>query len=237
MRWALTRKQTSATEPYPRRRESLVSDRILDRAGRLAIYSEAYVLRLRDALGAVFPRTRRALGGEAFERRVHGYLGEFPSTSYTIEDVGFRLADYLARDPRPPYLGELAALEWAMHEAFYADDEFPLDPTTLTSAKPEAWEGATFHLDPAVRLLACRYRVDVDCAAIPAHYLVYRHEDRVYVSDIGATASRVLADMRDGRTLGELSHSPESAEVQRVFQEFFPKWISQSVIRRVVFPT
>src|SRR6266404_5991762 len=121
----------------------ITRSRALSAAERLAIYANAYHTRLLECLGEVYPMLKRALGEEAFEGFAFGYLQEFPSRSYTLNELGRHFPSYL-QETRPPsdhsspeaaptdsengqpalvqdwpdFLIDLARLEWAIYEVF-----------------------------------------------------------------------------------------------------------------------
>jgi hypothetical protein len=112
--------------------------RALTAAERLAIYANAYHSRLLECLGEVFPMLKRTLGEEAFEGLAFGYLQDYPSRSYTLNELGRHFPRYLEQTrPRtgeiepdkpegedtlaedwPDFLIDLAKLEWAIYEVF-----------------------------------------------------------------------------------------------------------------------
>src|SRR6185369_14900463 len=54
-----------------------------------------------------------------------------------------------------PFLADLARLEWAMNEAYYADDAPALAPETLAAIPEERLPALKFTLHPAARLVFC----------------------------------------------------------------------------------
>src|SRR5216684_3580309 len=78
----------------------ITRSRALSAAERLAIYANAYHTRLLECLGEVYPMLKRALGEEAFEGFAFGYLQEFPSRSYTLNELGRHFTRYL-QETRP----------------------------------------------------------------------------------------------------------------------------------------
>ena len=82
---------------------------------RLAIYQNAYQLRLVEALGDNFPKLKQYMGDDEFEKCGLHYLAKFPSNYTSIRWFGAELAVYLqAEYPDSPWLAELAQLEWTM---------------------------------------------------------------------------------------------------------------------------
>ena len=118
----------------------------LDPAERLQIYADMYCERLVDVLREDFPRLLAVLGDREFRALACRYLARYPSTHASVRHVGRRLGEYLRAEPAlPPFLADLARLEWARGEVFDAPDAVPLEVADLQSIAPGDW--------PALRLL------------------------------------------------------------------------------------
>lgn len=128
---------------------------------RLEIYSRSYWFRILDSLYDDFPGLRAVLGQRAFHRLSRAYLAECPSGSFTLRNLGSRLADWLQRNPqyaesRHALALDMVRLEWAHLEAFDEAEEKVLGPEDLLELGPAFRAG----LQPYVRLLALQFPVD-----------------------------------------------------------------------------
>ena len=128
---------------------------------RLEIYSRSYWYRALDSLYDDFPGLRAVLGQQAFHRLSRAYLVECPSRSFTLRNLGERLAGWLQRNPQ--YAGrshalalDMVRLEWAHIEAFDGAAEKALGPEDLIELGPDLRAG----LQPYIRLLEFEYPVD-----------------------------------------------------------------------------
>jgi hypothetical protein len=128
---------------------------------RLEIYARSYWYRILDALSDDFPGLRAILGPRAFDKLARAYLAEMPSESFTLRNLGSRLAEWLQR--RPQYGGrnltlalDMVRLEWAHVEAFDGPAGKVLGPEDLLELHPRM----TFRLQPYLTLLALQYPVD-----------------------------------------------------------------------------
>ena len=128
---------------------------------RLEIYSRSYWYRALDSLYDDFPGLRAVLGQQAFQRLSRAYLAECPSRSFTLRNLGARLAGWLQRNPQ--YAGrthalalDMVRLEWAHIEAFDSAAEKALGPEDLIELGPDLRAG----LQPYIRLLEFEYPVD-----------------------------------------------------------------------------
>ncbi|HEU4921952.1 MAG TPA: DUF2063 domain-containing protein, partial [Burkholderiales bacterium] len=119
-----------------------------------------------------------------------------------------------------PYLPDVAALEWACHEAFHAAEAAPLDFSRLTDP-----ENAKAPLHPAARLVASRYPVlaiwEANQADDPAvidldtgadWLVVLRRELQVEILRATQGEFALLAALRDGVALGEACEAALAAE-------------------------
>jgi len=163
----------------------ITRSRALTAAERLAIYANAYHTRLLECLGEVFPMLKRTLGDEAFDGFAFGYLQEYPSRSYTLNELGRHFPRYLedtrpaadctepdlsragssaeAADEWPNFLIDLAHLEWAIYEVFDGpgvEGQALLWAGQILNLQPEQWPEARLEPVPCLQLLATRFPVN-----------------------------------------------------------------------------
>jgi hypothetical protein len=128
----------------------------LDAGARLAIYADMYRARLADVLRDDFARVLAVVGDDTFTALATRYVACHPSTHPSVRWLGARFADFLADQADvPPFLADLARLEWARGEVFDAPDAEPLRMDDLRSIAPEDWPGLRFQPIPACRVVAC----------------------------------------------------------------------------------
>ena len=105
-------------------------------ADRLAIYRNAYQVRLIDALHDTYPILHGLLGDEAWLALGRAYVTAHPSMFRSIRWYGSELADFLANSPLygdEPILAEVALLEWTLAEVFDAKDAHALNRAALAA--------------------------------------------------------------------------------------------------------
>lgn len=125
-------------------------DSVSDATG-LGAYQNNYWVQLVNGLNASFPLVRRLLGATAFVDAAREYIKRTPPSSWTLDAYGADFPQHLhAQFPHVPHVGELAAIEWAMGEAFVATDADPLDTEQLPQLD---WDTARLALVPSLRLL------------------------------------------------------------------------------------
>jgi len=146
---------------------------------RLEIYGNAYYARLLECLHDEFPALVHALGDETFSGFAFGYLQAYPSTSYTLCELGKHFPQYLEEtkpadegngEPSwPELIIDLARLDRIYSEVFDGpgDEGEPLlTPDDLASVPPETL--ANIRLVPArsLRLESFRFPVHEYASAV-----------------------------------------------------------------------
>ncbi len=205
-------------------------DAIASARERLCVYANAYFARIHDVLARDFSALAAVLGPNLFHDAVVLYLLAEPPRHFSLRNAGDRLACFLRDDPRAAplrarcaFAGELAALEWALVEAFDAPDAALLTRAALAPLAPEAWDGLALATTPSASLLACGWpvhdarRASEAGEAIPllapraCWLLVWRREERVFYREADALEAELLAAVRSGERFGALCARAEGA--------------------------
>lgn len=129
---------------------------------RLAIYENAYRLRLIDALAANYPVLNKSLGCEQFNELGASYLKIYPSTYRSIRWFGDKLVLFLSENmpySDMPYLAELAQFEWALSLAFDSSDSSVLQIDDVVAIKPDHWPNMRFSAHPSLHRLNLEWNV------------------------------------------------------------------------------
>ncbi len=126
----------------------------------LAVYRNAYRLRLRDCLRETYEKTWAWLGDARFDAAVGRYVDANRPRSWTLADYGEGFADALAVDlPDDPEASELAWLDWAMRRAFDGASALPLQAAQHASID---WDNSVLRFAPTLALRA----IATNCGAI-----------------------------------------------------------------------
>jgi len=190
---------------------------------REQIYRNNVFISLTGALADVYPVVQRLVGEKFFAQLARSYIRAHPSRSGNLHDFGKHLPGLitsLSSSIGLPYLADVAALEWACHEAFHAAEAAPLDFSRLINP-----ENAKAPLHPAARLVASRYPVlaiweanqaedpgPVDLDAGGDWLIVVRRDLQVEILRSTAGEFALLAALRDGMALGEACEAALAAE-------------------------
>ena len=129
---------------------------------RLSIYRNNTFGSLINVLQAAYPVVCRLVGERFFRYAARGFVAESPPTVPRLSAYGGGFADFLARfEPAQsvPYLADVARLEWARHEAYFAADAASIAPVALQAVAPERYAGLRFDLHPSVRLVSSPFPI------------------------------------------------------------------------------
>ncbi len=187
----------------------------------LGIYRDAYVLRLIDVVGNDHELLRLYLGDDRFHAMARAYIDSYPSQSPNARWFAHRLPEFLqAAEPysRQPILGELAALERALNDAFDGVDAPVLSMSDLAAFAPEAWGQLSFVCHPTATCLEVRSNVGAIWSALKAeaepppctlHHearrvLVWRHDATSMFRDLGAEEAMMWTELAKGSRFGDL---------------------------------
>jgi len=120
---------------------------------RLAVYFDAYRIRLHEILQLDFPKVRILMGEDNFRKAFVEYLTEYPSRHFSVRYFGQFFPDFLEKHADfsdYPFLAEMAQFEWALNHTLDAADASILTLPMLSSIPPDRWYKLTFSLHPSV---------------------------------------------------------------------------------------
>lgn len=224
----------------------------LTSAERVGVYHGMYLMRMEEALAADYPAIRYQLGDHQFAHLVREYVGQHPSTSYTLNRLGDHLPLFFLEHPEWPratFLHDLARLELALTEVFDEQESEGVAASDLESVPPEAWATARLRPIPAFRLLAFNYAVVPHLTAYhhdrpspeprrrASWVAVYRRQYSVLRLELSRAEHDLLRALVDGIPLGEAlataaSTTKGSRQQARVFR-WFRTWISEGLFAAV----
>jgi len=215
---------------------------------RLAIYYDAYRIRLAEALAEAFDKTYSYVGDDAFAELCRGYIEQHPSHFRNLRWFGDHFAAFAAEAlPDHPIVAELAAFEWALGLAFDAADAPILTLQDLQKLDPDAWETIGFALHPSLQLLTLQYNAPAIWLALgkeeappdpvhgeqPCTWLVWRKELQPHFRSLGVYEAMALRGLAAGRSFSDVcAAAAESSDEDITGQiaSWLHTWMSESVL-------
>lgn len=182
------------------------------------IYRNNYRGNLHDALAGAYPVTEQLVGKEFFRHMTRQFIGQHPPHSGNLHHYGAEMAEFIAAFESAQglaYLPDVAALEWACHCAYFADDAATFDLGKLAQIPPEHYPDLILHT--ACTLVRSSYPVaaiwhahqpgassefHIDLDSGPCNALVSRKDDVVQVSELTQADAAWLQMMQSGTALG-----------------------------------
>jgi hypothetical protein len=216
---------------------------------RVAIYTDAYLARLIEALHSDFPALTRFLGHRAFHELARAYLEKNPSRSWSLNPLGRRLPQFLAgtvRLPKREAALAFATVEVAMAEVFDEAAGAPLGPADFAALDAARFFTSRLEFVPTFRLVEVDYAVNPVIDAVrqerpqvpplkkkKSWIAVYRKEFKVWRLDLKEPAHAGLAVLKKGRTVGNAvaaiaklwKGKPEALPGQ--IKQWFGEWSSE----------
>jgi hypothetical protein len=220
---------------------------------RLDVYANMYFYRIRDTLRDYFPATAAVLDEAGFHNLITDYLLAHPSRHPSLREVGRWLPEFVATHglaAARPWLGQLAALEWARLDVFDRADQPPLTRERLATLAAEAFTTLALPLVAAHELVEGPHAVEEIWAAVQTSQpvpeapsitpppgsalLVWRRELTVYHRRVEAPEAQALTWLRAGLNFGALcerladDRSPQAAA--QLASVWLSTWLADELI-------
>jgi hypothetical protein len=231
---------------------------------RVRVYRNGYAFRCFDCLRDDFPAVAALAGADGFAQLAGDYIARHPPTHPSLRHLGAGFAAFAAESAlarRLPWIGELAALEWARVEAFDAATVVPLTADDLLATPIEEWPSVRLRLAPSVRTLEFRHAVDgvwreledagrrarpdregpeaLDAPLTPTSVVVYRREHVVYHRRVDSREGAALRHVARGAPFAEVcgafAAAKDSQNVDCAAQEAFgalAQWVADGLLAR-----
>lgn len=183
----------------------------------IEVYRNNYRGNLHDALTGAYPVIVQLVGDDFFRVLAKKYIQYNQSYSANLHHYGDGLASFLKHfEPAQglPYLPDMAALEWACHVAYFAEDSTPLALESLAQIPPERYGDLILHTAcqmvrsdfPIVAIWQAHqtdgeFHLDLETGACIA--LVSRKAYVVEVSELSVPDADWLQRIQTGSALGE----------------------------------
>ncbi len=189
-------------------------------AARIAVYRNTVQGSLGEVIAAAFPVTRRIVGDAFFSALARRFAAGHPPRLPQLSAYGADFPDLLAEEAalhRLPYLADVARLEWARGESYFAAEAPALTPGVLIETSPEALDALKLRLHPATRLVRSPYPIhriwqvnqpeveDVPAVdmSVAENVVLTRREGRVALRLTSAGDAALVAAIAEGEGLGD----------------------------------
>ncbi|TAL01823.1 MAG: DUF2063 domain-containing protein [Rhodospirillaceae bacterium] len=130
-------------------------------AARIEIYRNTVQASLAEVLAAAFPAVQRIVGPAFFDALARMFIAAEPPRAPQLSIYGSAFPAFItvaSQEHHLPYLPDVARLEWARSESYFAADAPQLDPAELTRHGERIGE-ACFHLHSAARLIRSSFPI------------------------------------------------------------------------------
>lgn len=128
------------------------------------IYRNNYRGNLHDVLAGAYPVIQQLVGDDFFRLLTRRFIEQHPSRNANLHHYGAEMASFVASfapAQQLVYLPDMAALEWACHIAYFAEDAPALDLGKLAQIPPEHYAELILHIHPACQMVRSRYPITV----------------------------------------------------------------------------
>jgi hypothetical protein len=199
------------------------------------------------ALANAYPVTRALVGDEFFSVLARAYGEAHPSTSGDLNAFGAQLGAFVAAFETAqslPYLPDIAALEWVVHNARYAADADGLARDRIAALSPQALLAARFTLHPALASCESYFPIASIWRAHQAQAtdvlpgsldraecaLVLRPQLQVDVVESSVAESAALAQLRAGGDMDSAIGAAFARDAQFDFGKALVRWLDLGML-------
>ena len=216
---------------------------------RLSIHRNNVMGSLIEALGDTFPVVADRCGRNNFEAAAAAFVRAAPPDRAQLSHYGADFPAFLdgyapaRRDL--PFLADLARLEWALNEAYFAAEAVPLGGDDLAALPPDRLAEARLWLHPATRLVSAGHpiyrlwRDGADGTPLPGDgrfVLVVRPDAVVEAVPVGAGDHALLTALAAGDPLGASVEAAAAADDAFDFQASLASHLMRGTFCRVAAP-
>jgi len=243
--------QTFGAALFDAARDAALAPLLKGDAARVGIYRGNLHAHWRRALASAYPVLRQLVGAAFFDDLAPVYGRAHPARDPDLNRFGAALADFLAGFAPAaayPYLPDVARLEWAVHEAWFAPaDDRRVPAAALAGLAPDAFETASATLHPSLRLHASRWATAAlwqahqpdgpafpDPVRAPTHALVLRPRFAVEVRSIGTAEHAALACLAAGATFGAALDAAFDVDDGFDVGAALRRWIGDGIVTALV---
>lgn len=230
----------------------IVDDGKISVEKRLSIYFDAYRLRLVEALSAAYPKLKLLLGDDLFDTTARAYIRDYPSMYSNIRWYGDKLQLHLLFTlPQHPIAADMAHFEWALANAFDAEDVAELTLQDLAEIPPDHWGALQFGFQPAMQIVPLHWNTVAVWKALDAEevppapaesdsytiWLIWRSDLNPQFRSLDKAEAMALQMAMSGDCFAEICMSLEAElsaeEATLLAAQYLAGWLEQGLICEV----
>lgn len=212
---------------------------------RLAIYRSSLHAGQERALANAYPVLQTLVGEEFFTALARAYGASHPSLDADLNRYGGALSEFVAHFAplaAYPYMADMARLEWALHQAHYADQAAVLTAAELATLTPARLDERRFALQPACALYASQWAtVDLWLAhqpggpafpqqmARPCRAMAVRSSGELRVLPLDTAAYAALRALAQGACFGDALDAAFEIDVDFDVAAHLKRWLADAV--------
>ena len=200
------------------------------------------------ALANTYPGCEKILGVRYFKQLAGEFYYQHPATHPDLNCYGEAFPNFVqdfiadhAELAEYPYLPDLARLEWAYEQAYYAKEDPVFDFEGLAGLEEDAYRGLRFVPGASVSILRSDYPVlelwgaqrgqetvkEVEAIDEPQYLCIAREDFKPAVHRIDRPLWWVMDQVNRGHTFGELEALAQQETVEIALQVILPELISR----------
>lgn len=210
-------------------------------ARRLLVYRNNIVGSLTDVMLNSFPLLEKLVGKEFLEGMARSFILKNPPAQGCLNVYGQGFAEFIeVFEPAKslPYLPDMARLEIALNESYYAEERRPLSAADLAAIQPESLADTPLTPAPHVTLLASAFPLlalktlcDTPDAPAPdmtagVRLMICRPQESVDIHELAEAEYKMLNTLKSGETLGTAAESALTADPAFNFADFLQKHLA-----------
>ncbi|MFL6708759.1 MAG: DUF692 family multinuclear iron-containing protein [Massilia sp.] len=215
-------------------------------AARLALYRGHLTGTWEKILAAAFPVLRELVGEEFFGGLARAFGMAHPSEDGDLNRFGGGFAGFIDgfEHAAPyPYLADMARLEWALHNSYYAADAEALAAADLAGLSPADFDAARFALHPAACLQRSPWAVatlwhahhggefPAEMAA-PEQWVVARPQWKPQLTAVSPAEFAALRQVEEGASMGQALDAAFALEPQFDIARALGQWLALGLLIR-----
>jgi len=209
---------------------------------RFAVYSRGYWLRLQEAIDVDFPVTRQLIGEKKFDQLTRAYIEKYKSRYVSLTDIACKFPKFLRSKKLSILICDMADLEWALIEAYYAPEIQNKIKEQLHLFATESAGKLVLDVDPAVEIITTQHDLKQiyemkrpkalkGKSKARQYFAVYRQSGIEKFCRISVDEMKVLKAVKKRAPLEKILNLRLSTEFS--WQESFQKFVEREILASI----